>query len=113
MRFLLSILLVAILSAIAEYFLPWWSIALVSFLVALLVRPRGGKAFFMGFLGIGLFWLIAALLHDTANHHILSTRMAALFHLPSYGLFIVVTVIIGALVGGLSSWAGALIRPKR
>ena len=72
---------------------------------AFLVR-RGSSA------GIGLFWLTACIIHDSANGHILSARMAALFHLPNYVMFIVVTVFIGGLVGGLSAWAGALIRPK-
>ena len=101
MKLITSILLIAVLSAIAEYFLPWWTIVPVSFLVTLAIKP--GKAFLEGFLGIGIFWLIAALLKDMPNQHILSTRMAALFHLPNYALFMIVTVFVGALLGGLSS----------
>ena|ERR1035437_1569135 len=110
MRFLLAVILIALLSAVAEYFLPWWTIAVVCFLVSLFIGGKPGKAFLMGFLGIAIFWLIAALMHDLSNEHILSTRMAALFHLPNYGLFIVVTVFVGGLVGGLSAWAGALLK---
>lgn len=111
MRFFLSVLLVTLISALAEYFFPWWSVAVVSFLAALLVGGKPGKAFLMGFFGVGLLWLTDALLHDIANEHILSTRMASLFHLPNYTLFIVVTVLIGGLVGGLSARAGALLKP--
>jgi len=112
MKFILSIILVALLSAAAEYFLPWWSIAVVCFLVSLFVKQTGRRAFLMGFLGVGIFWLVAAMMHDVPNEHILSARMATLFHLPNYALFILVTVIIGGLVGGLAAWTGALLRPK-
>ncbi len=112
MKFLLSVILIALLAMGAEHFLPWWSVAVVSFLVSVLISQKPGRAFLSGFCGIGIFWLITALRHDVANDHILSTRMAALFHLPNYGLFIGVTVLIGGLVGGLSAWAGALMRSR-
>ncbi len=112
MRFLFSVLIIALLSAGAEFLLPWWSCAVVCFLVALFARQSGGRAFLIGFLGVGIFWLVAALLHDVANEHILSTRMAALFKLPNYWLFILVTVFIGGLVGGMAAWVGATLKPN-
>lgn len=113
MKFLLSVISIALLSAAAEYFLPWWTIAVVSFSVSLLAAQKPSRAFLMGFCGIALFWLTAALLHDISNEHILSTRMAMLFKLPSYPMFICVTVIVGGLLGGLSAWSGALFRRKK
>jgi hypothetical protein len=113
MRFLIAVILITILSALAEYFLPWWSMAIVSFLVSLFAGFRPGRSFLLGFVGVGLCWLVTALMHDMANQHILSTRMAALFHLPNYLLFIVVTVFLGGLIGGLSACAGALFSPGR
>ena len=112
MKFLLSVILIALLSAVAEMFMPWWSIAVVAFLVSLFVTLRPGSAFLAGFVGVAFFWLTSALIHDIANGHILSKKMAVLFHLPNYILFILVTAFIGGLIGGLSSWAGALIRPR-
>ncbi len=112
MRFLYSVFIVAVLSAAAAYFLPWWSVAVVCFLAAMFMKQSGGRAFLMGFCGVGLQWLTIALLSDVANDHILSSRMASLFHLPSYVLFIAVTVFIGGLVGGLAALAGALLSPK-
>ena len=112
MRFLLSVILIAIFSALAEFILPWWSVAIVAFLISLFVVQKSDKAFLMGFLGVGLCWLTAALLHDIANDHILSARMAVLFKLPNYSMFIGVTVFLGGLIGGLAAWAGALMRPK-
>jgi hypothetical protein len=110
MRFIISILLIAILAAVATYFFAWWSVAIVCFIITLIAGLKPGKAFLAGFFGIGVFWLIAAVGHDIPNEHILSQRMAVLFKLPHYSLFILVTVLIGALVGGLAGWSGGLAR---
>ena len=112
MRFIIGVILIIILSAVAEYYMPWWTIAIACFAVSFFSGQRPGRAFLMGFTGIAIFWLAVALMHDIANQHILSTKMAALFHLPNYALFICVTVFIGGLVGGLSAWSGALLIPK-
>ena len=112
MKFISTVILIALLSAVAEWFLPWWMIAVVAFVVSIFIPLKPGKAFLAGFVGIGTFWLIACTIQDVPNEHILSTRMAALFHLPGYGLFIAVTVLIGGLLGGLSAWAGAFFGKK-
>jgi hypothetical protein len=90
--------------------MPWWMIAVVSFLVSFIIHLSSGKAFLSGFLGIALCWFAFILKIDMANEHILSGRMANLFHLPNYGSFIVVNLIIGGLVGGLAAWSGAALR---
>ncbi|MCW3124015.1 MAG: hypothetical protein JWQ38_3507 [Flavipsychrobacter sp.] len=113
MKFILQIILIAILSAAVEFILPWWSVAVVAFIVTLVMGGKGGRGFLAGFLGVGLCWLVVALCHDVANEHILSARMAVLFKLPNYGMFMVVTVFIGGLIGGLAGWAGALLKPVK
>jgi hypothetical protein len=113
MRFFITVILIALLSAAAEYFFPWWTIAVVCFLVSIFAKQRPGKAFWAGFSGIALFWFTAAMLHDVSNAHILSQRMAALFHLPHYSLFVLVTVLIGGLVGGLAALVGARMGGNR
>jgi len=110
MRVLISILLIALLSVFAEQHWAWWSIAFIAFLLPLLLNLKPAAAFLAGFGGIGLFWAVTAVVKDNANEHILSQKMAVLFHLPNYFLFIVVTVLIGALVGGLSGLTGSYIR---
>lgn len=110
MKFLLSVILIAALSAIAAFFLPWWSVAVVAFLVALVT---GGRGFLTGFVGVGLCWLLVALFRDIPNEHILSDRMAVLFHLPNHILFVAVTALVGGLIGGLAAWAGASLKPQK
>ena len=97
-------------SAIAECLLPWWSLGIVCFIVAVLMKWSPGKSFLGGFIAIFLLWAGWSLWWDIPNHHILSAHMAVLFHLPNYMLFVLVTSILGGLVGGLSAWSGTHTR---
>ncbi|MBS1616140.1 MAG: hypothetical protein JST06_08505 [Bacteroidetes bacterium] len=111
MRFLFTILLIAIVAGIAECFGPWWVAALVAGLSCYFARMHSGKAFLAGFFGIALLWLIVALWRDIPNGHLLSQKMAMLlFKQPTPALFLMVTVLLGGIVGGLSAWAGAQLR---
>jgi small basic protein len=113
MKSFVVIIAIVICAAVAEQFLPWWSVAVVAFTVVLIAGMRPGKGFLTGFCGVGLWWLLAALWHDNANEHILSQKMAVVFGLHSSYLFVLVTALVGALVGGLAAWGGALLRNAR
>ena len=112
MRFILATLLTATLSFIAGLYTPWWSIAIIAFLVALLVKQRYGLAFLSGFAGIFLLWGLLAFWIDIKNNHVLSRKMADVFQLGgSSVLLIIVTALVGALVGGFAAMSGSSLRP--
>src|SRR5579875_1746967 len=114
MRFILSFLLTAALNFIAGLFLPWWSIAIIAFLVAALIPQRIGFAFLSGALGVFLCWAIIEAWIDIKNNHILSHKIAELFHLAGSSLLlIVVSSFVGALVGGFAAMAGASLHPAK
>lgn len=110
MRFLSAILLTALLAAITTWLFAWWMIAVAAFMVMLFIMVKPAKGFLAGFLGIALLWLIIILFKDQANDHVLADRMSKLFGLSNSVLFITVNVFLGALVGGLAGWSGALTR---
>lgn len=113
MRFLFSILILAILAGIAEWFFPWWTAAIVAILVGYFSGLSAGKAFLAGFMGIGLLWLGFVLWRDIPNEHLLASRMAALLHIGSYAVFDFVTALLGGLIGGLAAWSGSLLHRKQ
>ena len=114
MRFVLATLLIVAASFIAGLYLPWWSIAIVAFLVALLIPQGIGRSFLSGFAGIFLLWGLLALWIDRNNESILSGKVAQLFLLGNHPvLIILVTAFIGALVGGFAAMSGASLRPRR
>jgi len=102
--------IILILSLISGFFLPWWVAAIIAFLVALYWGKTSGQAFWSGFLALFLAWLILALLKSIPNDNILATRVAHLLHLPNWTLLLVVTAIIGGLVGGLAALSGLLVK---
>jgi hypothetical protein len=114
MKFLISILLIALLSYIACLYGPWWSIAIVAFLVTLLIPQSLVRSFLSGFLAIFLLWGLLALMMDMKNDSFLSEKVAQLFKLGAASLLlIVITGIIGGLVGGFAGMTGAALRPAK
>ena len=106
MRFILATLLIALLSFLAGLFLPWWSLAVVAFVIAFLFLQRLSTGFLSGFLGIFMMWGILSLWIDVKNESILSHKIAQLLPLGgSSVLLIVVTGFVGALVGGFAAMA--------
>lgn len=112
MKLILSILLTVVFSFLAGKFLPWWSIAIVAFLVALLIPQSLSMSFLSGLIGIFLLWSIVALWIDIKNNSILSHKISELLKLGgSSMLLILVTAIIGGVVGGFAAMAGSSLRP--
>ena len=72
-----------------------------------------GKAFLSGFLGIFILWLVLAWWIDIKNQHVLSNKVAEIFPLGgSSFLLILVTALIGGLVGGLAAMSGSYLRRR-
>lgn len=108
---MIQVLLIALLSALAQLFLPWWSMAIVAFLVCFWRSTAGGQAFLQGFVGVALTWLAYALLLHLRTEGIFTGRMGLLLFKTDTALlpFLVMT-IVGGLVGGLAGWTGFLMR---
>lgn len=86
----------------------WMAIVLPSTMM-IAMQISGRRAFGAGFIGVAFLWLVLILIKDVPNHHILSSRMAGLLGLPNSAMFILVNVLLGGLIGGLSGWSGAVL----
>ena len=111
MKFLVAIILTALLAFISGLFLPWWGMAITSLLVAVLVHQKAGKAFLAGLLGVFLLWAGLAWWIDMKNNGVLSTKIASVLPLGgNAGLLILVTGFIGGLVAGMAAMSGSFLR---
>jgi len=111
MKFIVSVLLTALLSFAAGLYLPWWSIALCALIVSVLILQEPFKAFLAGFSGVFLLWLIFSWFIDSANDQLLSHKIAQIFPLGGVSfLLVLVTGLVGGLVGGLAAFSGSYLR---
>ncbi len=107
--FLLSLLLILVLCAITEMFLPWWIVALTAFAVAYFVQQKSFTAFLAGFLAVFLLWSVYAFVLSSANENILASKVALLLPLKgNVWLLLFVTGLIGGLVSGFAALSGNL-----
>lgn len=108
---MIPILLIALLSLLAQLVLPWWSAALVAFAFCF-GRPLGsGKAFLCSFLGVALVWLGYALLQHIQSKGILTSRMSEVLKLPANPVYLlVITPLLSGLVAGFAGLAGYWVR---
>jgi hypothetical protein len=112
MRFLLATLLTAALSFIAGLYLPWYSLALVAFLVAIFIKQRIGIAYLAGFTAIFILWSSLAFMFHIRNHGVLTEKVATLLRLQGNSfLLISVTAMLGGLVAGFAAMSGSSISP--
>lgn len=117
MKFLLQILLIIILTAIAEIFLPWWSLIISCFLVSFFIYHTRASAFWGGLIGVAILWMTYAYYIDNKTSSILTLKIAQLFNLPETVLaisntilLIIISGLIGGITGGFASLTGHLFR---
>ena len=97
-------------SLVSSFFLPWWSACFISFLAAFFLGKSNKQAFWAGFLGLTITWVILIFFKSIPNDYILASRVSKLFHLPHWLVLVLITLLIGGIAGGLSALSGFLTR---
>ncbi|OJJ15648.1 hypothetical protein BKI52_37835 [marine bacterium AO1-C] len=104
-------IIIAILVYISQSILAaWWWIAVVSFVAAALVGRSNLEAFLSGFLGVAVVWVVQAFFINQANEGLLAEKIAQVFKLPAGEWLLVITGVIGGLVGAFSALSGYSLR---
>jgi hypothetical protein len=113
MKFFTALLLTALLAHAAPLYFPWWSFAVTSFLVALLIYQKAGLAFVSGFFGVFLLFTVHTLVLDYSNEHLLAKKVALILPLGGSSLaLILVSAFIGGLVSAFAAMSGSFARGK-
>lgn len=111
MKFSISVLLIAFLSFVACLYLPWWAIAVMALLVALLVPQSPLYSFLAGFAALFLLWGILSFVMSSSNGHMLAKRVSMVILKTSNPfLLITLTAFIGATVAGFGALSGGYLR---
>ena len=114
MKFITTLILTALLSFVACFYLPWWSIAIVAFVIAAVIPQHPGKAFIAGFLALFVLWGALSYWISSNNEHLLAHKVSLIIlKTDSHNFLILATALIGALVAGLAALSGSLIRKRQ
>jgi len=111
MKFLISMLLIALLSVAACLYLPWWSIAVVAFIVAAVIPQKPFPAFLAGFVALFFLWGTLSWYISAGNNDLLAHKVSLIIlKTDSPVMLIAVTALIGALVAGVAALAGSFVK---
>ena len=114
MKLIVAVILTALLAFVGGLYLPWWSIAIAAFLVAVIIHQKAGKAFLAAFLGAFLLWAALAWWINIKNQGILAAKIASVLPLGGKAvLLILVTGFVGGLVAGFAAMSGSYLRTSK
>ncbi|MFT4031292.1 MAG: hypothetical protein QM669_02645 [Siphonobacter sp.] len=106
----MQFILIVILSAMVQYFLPWWSVVLIPFFLSAWKGTSGFASFLNGLLASGLLWLALAWFEHSRSAGVLTSRISSLFmNIPATGLM-TITALVGGLLGGMAALSGYFLR---
>lgn len=111
MKFIARLILISLFALLMAQFLPWWSIIFCSAFMAFVLPGSNINAFISGFLGIGLLWMIVAWTLDVEANSILSSKVVQLLpRVNDPAMLVVLTGVLGGVVGGFSAFTGNSFR---
>jgi hypothetical protein len=114
MKFIASIILTALLSFAVCLYLPWWSIAVIAFVIAVIIPQKPGISFIAGFLALFLLWGILAWFLSANNDHLLAHKVSVIMlKIDSPFALIILTALIGAIVAAFAALAGSFLRIRK
>lgn len=111
MKFIVAMALTALLGYAAPLYGPWWTFAVTSFIVALVVHQKPFKALIAGFAGLFLLWAVMVFYLDAENNQLLSQKVAQILPLGGSSLLLIaITALVGGLVSALAALTGSFAR---
>ncbi|MFT5071516.1 MAG: hypothetical protein ACI8V8_001484 [Chitinophagales bacterium] len=110
MKAVFALILMIVFGAIASLFLPWWTIAVVCFVIGLTFLDKGTEAALIGFVSVFLVWGAFALIKSFQNDFIMLNRMSEVLPLHNPWLLLLVTAGLGGIIGMLSALSGVFLQ---
>ncbi|MEP6675731.1 MAG: hypothetical protein ABJA78_11265 [Ferruginibacter sp.] len=113
MKFIVSLILTAVLAFAACLYFPWWSIAPAAFIVAAVIPQKPGKAFLAGFIALFLLWGGLTFWISKNNEHLLAHKVSMIIlKMDNPYLLMLVAAFIAGLVAGLAALTGSFLRKR-
>ena len=113
MKYLIQTGAIIVLAFIAQgvFQLPYWSLMLVAFIVAVSVQGRVGFSCLAGLIAGTLLWGVKATLINEANDGVLASRMVEIFHLGGGDTqLVLITALLGGTIAAIAAATGSSLR---
>jgi hypothetical protein len=110
MKFLLFTLLSALVVVFLNIVAPYWAVMIALTVLAGIIRPSVWGGFFGGGLGMGLIWLGQTVYISAVTSSTLPDKMGALMGLGSGLNLMLLTAVLGFILGGFSGLLGVMFR---
>ena len=91
-----------------NFILPWWNIALISFLAVIILRLKSKASWFIPAISIMALWSVQIILLDLRTDMRSSERIALLFNAPGFVAYLV-PIITAGIISGLAGYLGFLL----
>lgn len=102
---------IIILTFAMGYFFEWWTVAIAAFIGGAVFGKSSGETFLRGMVAVIILWLLMVCYHHFSTHGILSNKIAQILPVGgNVGILMLVTVLIGGLVGGWGAMSGFFVR---
>lgn len=103
---LLSTLVVVFLNSVA----PYWLVMVAITVLAALIHPSNWGGFFGGGVGMSMAWLGQTIYISAVTSSTLPDKIAAIMGLGSGTSLVVLTAVLGFVLGGCSGLLGVMFR---
>lgn len=110
MKLLIRLIAIGILTYFISPLAFWWIAMVIAFAVCYISPSSSLNAFVAGFLGVGLVWIGYAWSLDVVNKSNFSNIIVKLFPVNESFYLILITGLVGGLVGGFAAISGTTFR---
>jgi len=112
MSFLLHCISIFLGSLLLHFIFPslWWAPVIPALLAGFYFQLPNWKSFFSAFISVGLLWFILIFWMSSQNNHQLLDMMKTILPFGSRSTTFITVSLLGAILGGLASWHGKLIK---
>ena len=111
MKSIVSIILIILLSFTACLYFPWWSIAIVAFVVTAIIPQSALMSFITGFFSLFILWGALSFWTSNSNGHLFAYKVSlVILKVSNPYLLMLASALTGALVAGSAALAGGHLR---
>lgn len=105
------ILTIIVLTFLMGYFFEWWTVAIAAFIGGAIFGKSSGETFARAMVAVMILWSLMVCYYHFSTQGILSNKIAQILPVGgNVGILIVITVLIGGIVGGWGAMSGFLVR---